>query len=215
MRLCACGKLIPNWTKINGRLHNIANRTRCFDCLPFQQRYTRKPHGDRRTAKAESVRRWYAKKTMENKGINPIRARRIERKALLIKLAGGACQICGYSRCNRNIAFHHLYDKKFALNGRVLQYSLEMIAGELLKCVLVCHNCHGEIHDSLIEPDRINQANRQLRDRFGCLTGSSWDNFSGVAQLAEQTFHTGKIVGSSPSTTTKPEVVGSIPTAAT
>jgi len=92
---------------------------------------------------------------LNSHGRDPIRVFREGRKTFLIKALGGGCLSCGYSRCNRNLAFHHIYDKQFNISGREFQFSLRKLKPELLKCVLVCHNCHGEIHDGIIDDEKV------------------------------------------------------------
>lgn len=70
---------------------------------------------------------------------------------------GGKCGICGYSRCTRNLGYHHLDPKvkEYAINcGRTVSWASLVI--EARKCVLLCANCHGEVHAGLLEiPDDI------------------------------------------------------------
>ena len=78
-----------------------------------------------------------------------IRRHFVKDKAITTK--GGKCQICGYNRCKRALHFHHVDDttKTFSLSGNHA-LSWKKIEAELDKCVLVCSNCHAEIHDGLI-----------------------------------------------------------------
>ncbi len=67
---------------------------------------------------------------------------------------GGKCQICGYSKCDNNLALHHIDPKNKDLSFSDLRAnpkSWELIVNELRKCVLLCHNCHGELHANVIE----------------------------------------------------------------
>lgn len=59
----------------------------------------------------------------------------------------------------RNLSFHHLYDKDLKLSSREMQFSIKTLLKEVKKCILVCHNCHGEIHDNLISKDLISNLN--------------------------------------------------------
>ncbi len=62
---------------------------------------------------------------------------------------GGACVCCGYHACDAALALHHLNhkEKEFSFHGiRANPVGWSKIVGELRKCVLVCHNCHAEIH---------------------------------------------------------------------
>ena len=126
--------------------------------MPFgQSRYRKKTIAEIRTANAEKARRYYHKKKAEL-GIDPIRLYREERKKEIVNLLGGKCQICGYNRTMRNLAFHHLLDKKFPISSRSFQFAMKMILEEVRKCILVCHNCHGEIHDKLVAEEVILRA---------------------------------------------------------
>ncbi|PIZ48257.1 hypothetical protein CO180_03375 [candidate division WWE3 bacterium CG_4_9_14_3_um_filter_41_6] len=75
-----------------------------------------------------------------------------ERRKLLRKEAvyflGGSCCICGYDKYIGALEFHHIdpNEKEFGLSSRGLTRSWEKIVEELKKCVLVCSNCHREIH---------------------------------------------------------------------
>ena len=78
------------------------------------------------------------------------------RKRLKIKLInykGGKCQICGYNRCINALEFHHLNpnEKDFQISG--ISKSFETMKKEVDKCILVCANCHREIHAGLINLD--------------------------------------------------------------
>jgi len=71
-----------------------------------------------------------------------------ERKLLLIQELGGGCQKCGYNKNIAALEFHHIQsNKKFNLDSRAFaNYKLDIIKEELKKCILVCSNCHQEIH---------------------------------------------------------------------
>jgi transposase len=73
------------------------------------------------------------------------RRRTIKRK--LVEEAGGKCVICGYSRCQQVLEFHHLDPslKKFQLSHNGVTRSLARSRAEARKCVLLCANCHREV----------------------------------------------------------------------
>ena len=66
---------------------------------------------------------------------------------------GGKCAVCGYNRCQRALSFHHINPKKknFDLSSRGLTRSWERIKKEIDKCVLICANCHMEVHDGITQ----------------------------------------------------------------
>jgi hypothetical protein len=74
---------------------------------------------------------------------------RRRRKRDLVEYKGGACEICGYDKCIRALEFHHKNgdDKKYALSKLGNTRSWETDREEVDKCILVCANCHREIHD--------------------------------------------------------------------
>jgi hypothetical protein len=78
--------------------------------------------------------------------------RNLKQKALGYK--GGCCQICGYNKCVWSLTFHHLdpSKKEFAPGAKNVK-SWEAVKKELDKCVLLCHNCHGEVHAGVTSID--------------------------------------------------------------
>lgn len=74
-------------------------------------------------------------------------------KKKAIEYKGGKCNCCGYCRCDSALEFHHLDPSKkdFALSAGKLK-KFESSREELDKCILVCANCHREIHIGLITP---------------------------------------------------------------
>jgi 5-methylcytosine-specific restriction endonuclease McrA len=80
--------------------------------------------------------------------------RRREIKKELVDYKGGSCVICGYDKSYRSLHFHHLNpdEKDFTLGRKWGKLGFnDTIKKELDKCILVCANCHGEIHDGLIQ----------------------------------------------------------------
>ena len=81
--------------------------------------------------------------------IDVTNARR-KRRELLISVMGGKCCFCGYDKCNAALEFHHINqeDKKYGLSSGNC-HSLEDDLAEAKKCILLCSNCHREIHNGL------------------------------------------------------------------
>lgn len=71
-------------------------------------------------------------------------------KMQAIKLLGGKCCICGYNKCIDALEFHHEDPKakEFKL-GSGNTMSWKEYKNEALKCILVCSNCHKEIHSRI------------------------------------------------------------------
>src|SRR5205085_530902 len=89
-----------------------------------------------------------SKKAAERSSYRCQRRRRIERKQRLVEIRGGRCEDCGYDITVAALEFHHwdAREKKFGISRDGLSRPWEAIAAELLKCVMLCANCHREIH---------------------------------------------------------------------
>ena len=65
------------------------------------------------------------------------------------------CDICGYNKCPTALEWHHTGDTKNFNPGDLTNIgtatSLEKYREEVKKCILVCANCHREIHWTLKE----------------------------------------------------------------
>lgn len=85
--------------------------------------------------------------------IKAVAKRRKKIKEMAIAYKGGKCNICGYDKCNTALDFHHKDEKnkKFGLSVRGLTRSWDKTKNELDKCILVCANCHREIHEGITQ----------------------------------------------------------------
>ena len=67
-----------------------------------------------------------------------------------IKILGGKCSRCGYNKCVDALEFHHKNPnvKEFKL-GSGNTMSWKEYKKEVSKCVLLCSNCHKEVHSEI------------------------------------------------------------------
>ena len=79
--------------------------------------------------------------------------RRKRLKEMVVSYKGGKCRICGYNKCIGAFDLHHLdgKTKEFGLSTRGLTRSWVKLKAEADKCILVCANCHREIHAGLVK----------------------------------------------------------------
>ncbi len=75
---------------------------------------------------------------------------RKQREERVYAYKGNKCVLCGYDKCRSSLHFHHLNpsEKSFEISGSWGR-GWEKMKKELDKCILVCANCHGEIHEGL------------------------------------------------------------------
>jgi predicted nucleic acid-binding Zn ribbon protein len=86
------------------------------------------------------------------------RKRGLARKLKLVKVKGGRCSICGYDKNLSALTFHHLDPsvKDFKLDMRSLSNrKLEPTLSEFKKVILVCANCHAELHNPHLDLDSL------------------------------------------------------------
>lgn len=128
-RCKVCGRDFPHRATHDGFTVSLSHRKRCLACQPWR---SRESSGSRQ---GKAVMDW---------------RRRTKLKAIRYK--GGQCVICGYARCVRALVFHHLdpMEKDFGV-GTGHCRAWDTLRRELDKCVLLCGNCHDEVHDGVAD----------------------------------------------------------------
>jgi len=68
---------------------------------------------------------------------------------------GGRCEGCGLRAYSRVFEFHHrdARSKDFGLSESGIPHRWEKVVAELAKCVMLCANCHREVHAGMRELD--------------------------------------------------------------
>ncbi len=90
--------------------------------------------------------RTYSSRSEYLKKAVTLRRRAIKQKAL--EYMGKKCIFCKYNKYEGALEFHHKIakTKKFGIGQKGHSRSWEKVHAELDKCVLVCSNCHKEVH---------------------------------------------------------------------
>jgi DNA invertase Pin-like site-specific DNA recombinase len=90
-------------------------------------------------------------KTQKKRTSNPqaVIEWRKRKKQELVEYKGGKCERCGYNKSTRALQFHHIdpNEKDFTISRK--SYSIERLKKEVDKCIMVCANCHLEIHEEI------------------------------------------------------------------
>ncbi len=103
----------------------------------------------------------YCSPACKNKDLQSYEAQKrrgLARKLELVKSAGGCCSICGYHSNLAALVFHHKDsdEKDFKLDMRSLSNrKMDPVLVEIDKCILVCANCHAELHNPHLNLDLL------------------------------------------------------------
>lgn len=128
----------------------------CYKCLPVGQsaaKFLPNSNGKNFVCVVCNKEFIYEKNKYNNStsacGVCLQRAHRDMIKKSAIKYLGGKCIKCGYNKCVDVLTFHHVdpNNKKHNIS-RMYGYSWESVKKELNKCILLCMNCHIELHAS-------------------------------------------------------------------
>jgi len=117
-----------------------------------------------------------------SKNSEAVKRWRTNTKDRMVKAMGGKCQCCGYDTCNNSLAFHHIDPSEKELGFGDLRSDPKKwtnIVSELKKCILVCNNCHGEIHAGIrfipesfsLFDDTYIKHDAKVREEDNCVCG--------------------------------------------
>jgi len=87
--------------------------------------------------------------------VRAVKKRRRKVREMAVAYKGGRCQKCGYDRCMESLEFHHVEknSKSFGISAKGYTRSWKAIKQELDKCIMLCANCHRELHAGFMESD--------------------------------------------------------------
>ena len=123
----------------------------------------------------ETLRKSY-KRHKEGKTVSEInpnnyknqKLRGLKRKYEIILEKGGKCEMCGYNKNIAALEFHHINpeEKEFQIDIRHFSNtSLDKLKEEINKCVLLCANCHREIHNPSLIMDNVLEIVKNSEDK--------------------------------------------------
>jgi hypothetical protein len=74
--------------------------------------------------------------------------RRRKLREMALSVMGGKCTLCDYNNCGAALDFHHRNpdEKEFGISADGLTRAWKRVEAELKKCILLCANCHREVH---------------------------------------------------------------------
>ncbi len=151
---------------IDGKDRNMSSRKYCISCSPFLNHNTSKlekymyinldsqvkecgnchkikPISEFHYQKDRKRGYFYCKICANKLTIERLKRNKIE----AVMLKGGKCEVCEYNKCIDALEFHHTnQDEKDIYFRNMRSWGKARRLKELEKCILVCSNCHREIH---------------------------------------------------------------------
>ena len=155
-----CGSYFPNRIKIEGVTHVLGNRKMCLECSPWKNHNTRSFEnlslGEQELYRCSKCKKdlpkqyfyWGQNRCSYCKDCDLARkikdARELKIKAL--DYNGTSCVLCGETGCPDILDFHHLNPETKVFGISHYRLFNEEFRKELDKCVVLCGNCHAEVH---------------------------------------------------------------------
>lgn len=89
-------------------------------------------------------------------------------KSALVAHKGGKCQCCDKTYNIESYSFHHIEPehKDFTISRDMANVSYYTLLKELDKCILVCQNCHAEIHHEMNKDAPLSPKNAKNTERW-------------------------------------------------
>ena len=110
------------------------------------------PHKDPETRKKyhhEYHKIWYAKNKKRRRELN--REYQDTIRKIIAEAKAQGCTVCGYNKCEDALDFHHSSGiKDLEISQFVVSGNKRKLMEELKKCIVVCSNCHREIHSGMM-----------------------------------------------------------------
>ncbi len=159
-----CSSQFPNSLVIDGKARNLQRRKYCIQCSAFGTHNTSQLHLQHDQRKCPRCNLVLPKEKFYRRRGKPFAStyckscscqQTVERqrafKQKCVDYKGGCCQECGYKKCLSALEFHHIHPehKDFSIAKARLTTFGSKVQTELDKCILVCANCHREIHEKL------------------------------------------------------------------
>lgn len=166
MPICKkCNEQFPNRLSVNGKIVNVQNRKYCLNCSPYGEHNTKKIEigisETRSCPKCKNIKNrkeFYQRRNINGSSVyckTCTNLQTVERqqtfKKKCVEYKGGFCSVCGYKKYFGALELHHTNpnEKEFTFSRSKLLAFDKTITDELDKCILLCSNCHREIHAKL------------------------------------------------------------------
>jgi hypothetical protein len=149
-KYCSTKCRSAHWPKINKEKHKELVKKSRFKCHPVKCRKCKNNISDNNRKSGLVYCSDLCRK--QNKTISDKESRDKKYKQFgLYKISIG-CQNCGYNKCSGYLDFHHVnpQTKSTRISCGIWKANTEVFQKELLKCILLCKNCHYEAHNRIL-----------------------------------------------------------------
>jgi hypothetical protein len=148
--------VFPIKIKVDGKIKNLKNRKYCLKCSPFGLHNTKKLPQDNSPRQKSILRNKPINCSICDKICNrnicgpcKTKIRRHRCKTAAVNLLGGKCVRCGWAGNIAAFEFHHTDpNKKDFQIGSAANKNWDVVKKEVLKCELLCSNCHRIEHSN-------------------------------------------------------------------
>jgi predicted HNH restriction endonuclease len=173
-----CGDYIPNRIKIEGKTKNISSRLYCLFCSPWGKHNTKKVENNdcvdglkkcKKCGEIKTINDFYIRKRgghrhfckeCQNRDTSLMS---VVKKKKIVEIMGGKCCECGYDKYYGSLEMHHKDPKEKEFSWNNIRFrKWDIVLNEIKKCILVCSNCHKEIHAKNLSDYSSGQAPRLL-----------------------------------------------------
>lgn len=89
-------------------------------------------------------------KDQQKRDVIKAQKQRKDRQDFINSFKASGCSVCGYKKCLYALTFHHIDPASkidTVANMACNSSSFEKIKTEIDKCIVLCQNCHHEIHE--------------------------------------------------------------------
>ncbi len=143
-------KLYPREDITISDLMKKFDRTKRAICHKASRMDLRRPKS-KKSSRDKGLRKKYDREWFQKNKERLFKMRKERQKKIkieLINLLGGKCNKCGYNKCISELDFHHKKNKGKEDNVSFFLYRgyLKKAKKEAKKCILLCSNCHRELH---------------------------------------------------------------------
>jgi len=149
-KYCSTKCRSAHWPKINKEKHKELVKKSRFKCHPVKCRKCKNNISDDNRKSGLVYCSDLCRK--QNQIISNKKSRDKKYKQFgLYKISIG-CQNCGYNKCSGSLDFHHVnpQTKLTRISCGLWKANTEVFQKELLKCILLCKNCHYEAHNQIL-----------------------------------------------------------------